>query len=74
VLLDDSRRYVERVVATGVDARLDLWMRMPHGFVTNIGGFNAAGQAIKATGAFLAGLFPKAPIEGRCRRDRRRWS
>jgi Protein of unknown function (DUF2934) len=54
VLLDDSRRYVERAVATGVDARLDIWMGMPHGFVTNVNGFNAAVQALKATGSFLA--------------------
>jgi monoterpene epsilon-lactone hydrolase len=53
VLLDDSRRYVENAVAAGVDARLDIWMGMPHGFVTNIGGFNAATQALKASGAFL---------------------
>jgi acetyl esterase/lipase len=39
VLLDDSRRYVENAVASGVDAKLDIWMRMPHGFVTNVGGF-----------------------------------
>ena len=54
VLLDDSRRYVERAVAAGVDARLDLWMGMPHGFVTNVGGFNAATQALNGSGAFLA--------------------
>jgi monoterpene epsilon-lactone hydrolase len=53
LLLDDSRRYVERVVAAGVDAKLDIWMGMPHGFVTNVGGFNAATQALKASGAFL---------------------
>ena len=53
VLLDDSRRYVERAVAAGVDAKLDVWMGMPHGFVTNIGGFNAATQALNASGAFL---------------------
>jgi acetyl esterase/lipase len=53
VLLDDSRRYVENAVAAGVDAKLDIWMRMPHGFVTNVGGFNAATQALKASGAFL---------------------
>jgi epsilon-lactone hydrolase len=53
VLLDDSRRYVENAVAAGVDAKLDLWMGMPHGFVTNVGGFNAATQALKASGAFL---------------------
>jgi epsilon-lactone hydrolase len=54
VLLDDSRRYVERAVAAGVDAKLDIWLGMPHGFVTNVGGFNAAMQALKASGAFLA--------------------
>jgi len=53
VLLDDSRRYVERAVSAGVDAKLDIWMGMPHGFVANVGGFNAARQAIKASGAFL---------------------
>ena len=53
VLLDDSRRYVERAVAAGVDAKLDIWMGMPHGFVTNVGGFNSAAQALKASGAFL---------------------
>ncbi len=53
VLLDDSRGYVERAVAAGVDAQLDIWTGMPHGFVTNVGGFNAATQALKASGAFL---------------------
>jgi epsilon-lactone hydrolase len=53
VLLDDSRRYVERAVNAGLDAKLDVWMGMPHGFVTNVGGFNAATQALKASGAFL---------------------
>ena len=53
VLLDDSRRYVERAAAAGVDARLDIWMGMPHGFVTNVGGFDAATQALNASGAFL---------------------
>ena len=28
-------------------------MGMPHGFVTNVGGFNAASQALRASGAFL---------------------
>ena len=54
VLLDDSRRYVENAVAAGVDAKLDIWMGMPHGFVTNVGGFKAATQALEASGAFLA--------------------
>ena len=53
VLLDDSRRYVERAVEAGVDAKLDVWMGMPHGFVANVGGFDAATLALEASGAFL---------------------
>jgi monoterpene epsilon-lactone hydrolase len=53
VLLDDSRRYVERAVAAGVDAELEVWMGMPHGFVTGIREFDAARQALEAIGAFL---------------------
>jgi acetyl esterase/lipase len=53
VLLDDSRRYVERAVAAGIDAELDVWMGMPHGFVTGIGQFDAARQSLDAIGVFL---------------------
>ena len=54
VLLDDSRRYVERAVAAGVDARLDVWTGMPHGFVAGIGMFKASAQALDAIGLFLS--------------------
>ena len=54
VLLDDSRRYVARAVTAGVDAALDVWMGMPHGFVAAVGGFSAARQALSAIGAFTA--------------------
>jgi acetyl esterase/lipase len=54
VLLDDSLRYVERAVAAGVDARLDIWMGMPHGFVTGVDKYNAAKEAFHAVGEFLA--------------------
>ncbi|HLQ78174.1 MAG TPA: alpha/beta hydrolase fold domain-containing protein, partial [Terriglobia bacterium] len=54
VLLDDSLRYVERAVAAGVDARVDVWMGMPHGFPARIGRLKAASQALDAIGAFLA--------------------
>jgi epsilon-lactone hydrolase len=54
VLLDDSRRYVERAVAAGVDARLDVWMGMPHGFTGSIGKLKASAQALDAVGMFLA--------------------
>jgi acetyl esterase/lipase len=53
VLLDDSRRYVKRAVSAGVDASLDVWMGMPHGFVANVGQFTAAHQALGMIGAFL---------------------
>jgi epsilon-lactone hydrolase len=54
VLLDDSRRYVERAVAAGVDATLDVWLGMPHGFINSVGNLNAANLALNAVGAFLA--------------------
>ena len=53
VLLDDSRRYVERAAAAGVDARLDVWMGMPHVFVGSVGTLEAASEALRAIGAFL---------------------
>jgi epsilon-lactone hydrolase len=53
VLLDDSRRYVERAVAAGVDARLDVWMGMPHGFPVSVGKLKAAAQALDAIGMLL---------------------
>jgi len=53
VLLDDSLRYVERAVATGVDARVDVWMGMPHGFPASIGRLKAAAQSLDAIGMFL---------------------
>ena len=56
MLLDDSRRYVERAVAAGVDAELDVWMEMPHGFVTGLGQFEAARESLDAIGAFLQGV------------------
>ena len=57
VLLDDSRRYVERVTAAGVDARLDVWTGMPHGFVAIIGPIKASTQALDAIGLFLTDSF-----------------
>jgi epsilon-lactone hydrolase len=53
VLLDDSLRYVERAVAAGVDARVDVWMGVPHGFPGSIGRLKAAAQALDAMGTFL---------------------
>lgn len=53
VLLEDSFRYVERAVAAGVDATLDVWMGMAHGFVTGVGRLKAATEALSAIGKFL---------------------
>ena len=57
VLLDDSRRYVERAIASGVDARLDVWTGMPHGFPASIGTIKASAQALDAIGMFLTDSF-----------------
>jgi monoterpene epsilon-lactone hydrolase len=54
VLLDDSLRYVARAVDAAVDARVDVWQGMPHGFASGVGKFAAASQALAAIGAFLA--------------------
>jgi acetyl esterase/lipase len=54
VLLDDSLRYVERAVAAGVDARVDVWEGMPHGFLSGIGTLAASRQALDEIGRFLA--------------------
>jgi acetyl esterase/lipase len=57
VLLDDSRRYAERAIAAGIDARLDVWTGMPHGFVAIIGPIKASTQALDAIGTFLTDSF-----------------
>ena len=59
VLLDDSRRYVERAIASGVDARLDVWTGMPHGFPASIGTLKASAQVLDAIGMFLTDCFRK---------------
>jgi monoterpene epsilon-lactone hydrolase len=54
VLLDDALRYVARAIDAGVDARVDVWQGMPHGFASGVGKLAAANQALAAIGAFLA--------------------
>jgi epsilon-lactone hydrolase len=54
LLLDDSLRYVERAVAAGVDARVDIWEGLPHVFPSAVGQLEAADQALSAIGSFLA--------------------
>ncbi len=54
VLLDVALRYAARAVEAGVDARVDIWQGMPHGFASGVGKLAAANQALAAIGAFLA--------------------
>ena len=54
VLLGDALRYVARAVDAGVDARVDVWQGMPHGFASGVGKLAAANQVLTAIGAFLA--------------------
>jgi len=61
VLLADSERIVERAVAAGVDARLDVWEGMPHGFVGAIGQMEAAAGALTAIGGFLSSRLAPGP-------------
>jgi acetyl esterase/lipase len=53
VLLDDSLRFGERAGAAGVDAHVEVWMGMAHGFPASVGRLKAAGESLDAIGAFL---------------------
>lgn len=53
VLLDDSRRYVERARGEGVDATAHVWEGMPHVFPASIGTLEAAERALETIGSFL---------------------
>jgi monoterpene epsilon-lactone hydrolase len=64
VLLDDSVRLVERAVAAGVDARLDVWQGMVHGHLVSIGHLAASAETLQLVGEFLIEKFPKAETEG----------
>ena len=55
VLRDDSLRYVERAVAAGADAFVDVWDGMAHGFQGSAGHMDAADASLHSIGAFLAG-------------------
>ena len=57
VLLDDPVRFVERAVAAGVDARLDVWEGMVHGFLGSVGRLEASKEALQLVGQFLTSRF-----------------
>lgn len=54
VLLDDSVRFVDRALAAGVDAHLDVWEGMVHGFLGGVGRLSASTQALQQIGSFLS--------------------
>ena len=54
VLLDDALRYVARAVAAGVDAHVNVWAGMSHGFLGAVGRMEAASEALAAIGDFLS--------------------
>lgn len=60
VLLDDSVRFIDRAVADGVDAQLDVWEGMVHGFPGFVGQLGASTQALQQIGSFLSQRFNKA--------------
>ncbi len=60
VLLDDSVRLIERAVAAGVNARLDVWQGMVHGYLGGIGKFAAANETLQFIGEFLRDCFAEA--------------
>jgi acetyl esterase/lipase len=64
-LLDDSVRFVERAIAAGVDARLDVWQGMVHGFLGSMGRMAASAEALQLIGKFLVERFA-APAVQRC--------
>jgi epsilon-lactone hydrolase len=60
VLLADSVRFVERAIAAGVDARLDVWKGMIHGFLGSVGRLEASNQALRVIGEFLSHRFAES--------------
>ena len=57
VLLDDSMRLVERAAAAGVDARLEVWEGMAHGFLGNVGNLTASNKTLQLLAEFLIERF-----------------
>ncbi|MGX8009508.1 alpha/beta hydrolase fold domain-containing protein [Mesorhizobium sp. ORM8.1] len=53
MLLDDATRYFEQAVAAEVDATLDVWNGMPHGFLSGVGHLSAADKALDKIAAFV---------------------
>jgi len=63
VLLDDSVRFVDRALTAGVDAQLDVWEGMVHGFPGSVGQLSASTQALQQIGSFLSERFTKGTAD-----------
>ena len=57
VLRDDSLGWVQRAVAAGVAAKVDVWEGMAHGFLGSVGLLQGADAALERISAFLAERF-----------------
>jgi len=63
VLLDDSVCFVDRALAAGVDAQLDVWEGMVHGFPGSVGQLSASLLALQQIGSFLSERFTQTTAE-----------
>jgi energy-coupling factor transporter ATP-binding protein EcfA2 len=57
ILLDDSRRFAERVEADGGAVSLNVWAGLPHVFASNVGALAAAEIALGDIGDFVSKCF-----------------
>ena len=57
ILLDDTLRYAELARAAGVAVTTHVWEGMPHVFVSSIGVFDAANEALGLVGEFAEKIF-----------------
>jgi len=53
ILLDDARRYAERLAASGGEVQLHIWEGMTHVFPSSVGTLAASAMALGDLGAFL---------------------
>ena len=54
VLLNDAEDFALAADAAGGDVQLHVWEGMPHGFLSGVGRFDAAGEGLSLIGEFLA--------------------
>jgi acetyl esterase/lipase len=62
ILLDDARRYAERVALVDGEVQIHTWEGMPHVFPTNVGVLHAADKALEHIASFLRGKEPRRTL------------